>query len=882
MCLIKITDVTDKFDITSRTLRYYEEVGILQSVRLPLEKYRFYDEENITRLQQLIILRKLQIPIKDIIKIYENRDMTILVQSFTNRLEAIDNEIETLSDLKVLVNEFLQAMLDNGISHISALPLIYERVELQLLSKSEKKKLTLSRFNEITDRLIKPLELSIVELPQMTILSSKLKKTGKSDVTRLWNVLEDLQIPFGTPGSHSLFEFQTNDDTVIMQKLDSDIHPDCELMTLNFEGGYFAVYGAYVDEDIRELHHRMIKSFDDNLYFEVDYRHDGTLRHETLVEAVISPDSQRERIQLYLPVKKRSVNTSLYEPHQEVTGITAKDILNANPVLQEIHVDFNKITTIYGPHYKVLDNGEAEFICWISARMLNSNVKVKLPFRVDIEFLADSQSEAYGYGSDEGSLWFSHGTNRYTFNADNNAESGLSKHALRFDQPVLGNNFVYPGIGDILPDQYNKLTWLIGEKDFAVIINDEVRYHGVNFPYMNMDLHLQKPESILIGSNGQGKKLFRSITIYQLKLTPKLKIKEGELIMTVKQSNNRLPNIRQIVTLHYGENYWFNGCARYMMECLGEKDYDYWFFAGLTGENFTQVYSHNHFRGDGVLDYRLSEKGNHDFVESIFSQCGYASSFVPLRQILNNREMYVQTLMSYIDKGLPVIFNNYGNNPHQRYSWGVFVGYEDYGKALLYMGGDATEPDRIALEDLLPEDYAPEGAYCNGWLFIGEKKKDVPLKKLYRDRILSLPELLSEGNNNYCFGANAFRAWADSIDKGRFDNMKPEEFDDWGMYKVYVCNLATNSGGCRSFLETAMALNEDFDFLKDVIELYRQTGLLWNDKNGEDLEALGGGFNVSLEALQDKDKRSKITTVIREFALCLDKISEVITNFNNK
>ena len=28
-----------------------------------------------------------------------------------------------------------------------------------------------------------------------------------------------------------------------------------------------------------------------------------------------------------------------------------------------------------------------------------------------------------------------------------------------------------------------------------------------------------------------------------------------------------------------GQNYLFNGCMEYMMECLGEsKEYDYWFF----------------------------------------------------------------------------------------------------------------------------------------------------------------------------------------------------------------------------------------------------------------------------------------------------------------
>ena len=43
MELIKITDVTAKFDVSSRTLRYYEQMGLLESIRPQFEKYRFYD-----------------------------------------------------------------------------------------------------------------------------------------------------------------------------------------------------------------------------------------------------------------------------------------------------------------------------------------------------------------------------------------------------------------------------------------------------------------------------------------------------------------------------------------------------------------------------------------------------------------------------------------------------------------------------------------------------------------------------------------------------------------------------------------------------------------------------------------------------------------------
>ena len=58
----------------------------------------------------------------------------------------------------------------------------------------------------------------------------------------------------------------------------------------------------------------------------------------------------------------------------------------------------------------------------------------------------------------------------------------------------------------------------------------------------------------------------------------------------------------RLVTSEHGENYWFNGCAAYVMECLGEKDYDYQFFAGITGDVFVQHYRQP-FMGDGINAY---------------------------------------------------------------------------------------------------------------------------------------------------------------------------------------------------------------------------------------------------------------------------------------
>ena len=77
MNLIKITDLTNQLDISSRSLRYYEQMGLIKSVRPEFEKYRYYDTENIERLRQIMVLRKMQIPIKDIIRIYPPHDICL-------------------------------------------------------------------------------------------------------------------------------------------------------------------------------------------------------------------------------------------------------------------------------------------------------------------------------------------------------------------------------------------------------------------------------------------------------------------------------------------------------------------------------------------------------------------------------------------------------------------------------------------------------------------------------------------------------------------------------------------------------------------------------------------------------------------------------------
>ena len=66
MELKTIGQVSKAYDISPRMLRYYEQVGLIKSIRNEENSYRNYDEDMLTRIQQIIILRKLQIPVKQI------------------------------------------------------------------------------------------------------------------------------------------------------------------------------------------------------------------------------------------------------------------------------------------------------------------------------------------------------------------------------------------------------------------------------------------------------------------------------------------------------------------------------------------------------------------------------------------------------------------------------------------------------------------------------------------------------------------------------------------------------------------------------------------------------------------------------------------------
>jgi len=87
-----ISEVTKTFNVTARMLRYYDKIGLLPSTRKQDYAYRVYDESALRRLQQIIALRKLRIPLKKIALIFNDIEQTKIVEIFQESIDEINTE----------------------------------------------------------------------------------------------------------------------------------------------------------------------------------------------------------------------------------------------------------------------------------------------------------------------------------------------------------------------------------------------------------------------------------------------------------------------------------------------------------------------------------------------------------------------------------------------------------------------------------------------------------------------------------------------------------------------------------------------------------------------------------------------------------------------
>ena len=175
--LIKIREMTAKYDLSARTLRYYEDMGLIKSIRSDDYAYRLYDEANVKRLEQILILRKLNISIKDIQRIFDTSGSEIVLEVLGKKVDDIDEEISILHELKEIVLEFIHQIESADFGRESDVKLLYEKakeIKTQIVNVNYNgNPSTINRLVEVAEKLDNKVpDIMIVRVPKFRAVTS--------------------------------------------------------------------------------------------------------------------------------------------------------------------------------------------------------------------------------------------------------------------------------------------------------------------------------------------------------------------------------------------------------------------------------------------------------------------------------------------------------------------------------------------------------------------------------------------------------------------------------------------------------------------------------------------------------------------------------------
>lgn len=177
--LIKIRDISSKYDISARTLRYYEDMGLLTSTRSNDYSYRMYDETAVGRLEQILILRKLNISIKDIQRIFSTAGSEVVLEVLGKKVDDIDEEVSLLYELKEIVLDFIRQIEQVDFGKESDIKRLYEKakeIETQIVNVDYSgNPSTVNRLLEVTEKLDSKIpDIMIVKIPKFRAVTSGL------------------------------------------------------------------------------------------------------------------------------------------------------------------------------------------------------------------------------------------------------------------------------------------------------------------------------------------------------------------------------------------------------------------------------------------------------------------------------------------------------------------------------------------------------------------------------------------------------------------------------------------------------------------------------------------------------------------------------------
>jgi DNA-binding transcriptional MerR regulator len=105
-----VGQVADVFGVTVRTLHHYDEIGLLVPSERSAAGYRLYSDGDLRRLQQIVVYRRLELPLDEIAGLLDgDEDPDVHLR---RQRDAVMQRLDELTDLVVAIDRALEREMD--------------------------------------------------------------------------------------------------------------------------------------------------------------------------------------------------------------------------------------------------------------------------------------------------------------------------------------------------------------------------------------------------------------------------------------------------------------------------------------------------------------------------------------------------------------------------------------------------------------------------------------------------------------------------------------------------------------------------------------------------------------------------------------------------
>lgn len=126
--LFDITEVCEQFHISSRTLRFYEEKGLIESVRTSSNNHRSYTTEQIDKIRNILALRAIGLSVKTIQE-YLHGEMSLKEMVYLRKAEIYAS---------IYAREQEICLLEDALANIENEEVFFRKANSQVAETDEK------------------------------------------------------------------------------------------------------------------------------------------------------------------------------------------------------------------------------------------------------------------------------------------------------------------------------------------------------------------------------------------------------------------------------------------------------------------------------------------------------------------------------------------------------------------------------------------------------------------------------------------------------------------------------------------------------------------------------------------------------------------------